>query len=337
MTVPCEKLLKEIEYVDYCPKDNRILFGTIYFSDLEKEFKVFVDPKDELTHLKCLGHSQGPYWSKTIVDTELDHFFKIINLIANNYSFNLPHDKEKDLMKYFNALTKDILNFGALIHKQFIIWEHIKNVGIDTHFSNIYTTELEYLMGLVRSFFDLIYKIIVSLYYIFNPKIPKKFPETLNKFYKRIDDKKYDISEPIKDFFNEILPLFRLCKNIRDSIYHWGMTPDVIFITEKGPGIGMQEIKGFIKDPFSDFKEFFEDDPNFADNLLKNDICSLFYLINRIIKFSLESTEKLADAIENTFDKPQSISNEYKIFFRAHQVQYINKIDEYLDQCWIEP
>lgn len=332
MTIKCDKL-KEIEFFDSCPKEDRILFGTIYFSDLEKNFKVFVDQGEDIVHLETAGLTEGTYWSKEIVDRDMDSYFKLIDLIVNYYSFSSPGNMEKDVIIYLESLIRDIINFGTIIHKQLILWDYIKNYDKITEFANVYVTEIEYLMGLVRSFFDLIYKIIVSLYGNLKPKLPFTFPDTLTKFYKRRS--KFEIDGPMDDFFTEILPLFRLCKNIRDGIYHGGKTPRIVFMTEEGPGIGMQEIKGVIKDPFSDFKGFFDDDKKFKEHLLKNDIASVFYFINRIIQFSLDSTTSLANAIELTFEKPDPISNEFKVFLRSPNVYYINQIPNYLDQCWI--
>jgi len=334
MKKPCETLEK-IDFIDFCPDDGRMIYGTVHYSDKENKFIGYFEQNKKLIPVN-IEPVTGTYWSKEPVDSQFDCYFKIINLILNNYSFTNPK-KTKNIITHFNGLSNDITNFGTLINKQFILWEHIKNSRKPSRLSNIYVTELEYFMGLVRSFFDIIYNIIVSLYTQFKPKLPFTFPPTLNKFYGRRKKNNYEISEYFSNFFNDIESLFRLCKNIRDGIYHRGEKPQIIFITEKGPGISMQKIEGLINGPFSDFQDFFEDDPKFRDHLLKNDIASIFYLINRIIQFALESTNKLADAIEDTFNKPQSISNEYKVFFRAHEVQYLNKIDEYLHQCWIEP
>lgn len=327
----CEKL-EEIEFIDFCPED-RTIYGTVHYSDIENKFVGYMEQGEELIQIPIEPVS-GTYWSKKLVDPQKDCYLEILNLILNNYSFSNPN-KSKNILMHFNSLSNDIINFGTLINKQFILWDYIKNSEKPIRFSNIYVTELEYLMGLVRSFFDLIYAIIVSLYAQFRPKLDFSFPNTLNKFYQRIE--RYEVDEPILDFLKEIQPLFRLCKDIRDGIYHRGETPQIIFITENGPGISMQKIEGLMSGPFFQFNDFFEDDPKFKDHLLKNDIASIFYLINRIIQFALESTNKLVEAIENTFIKPKSISNEYKTFFRAHEVQYLNKINEYLDQCWIEP
>ncbi|UTB32312.1 MAG: hypothetical protein NKF70_12570 [Methanobacterium sp. ERen5] len=138
-------------------------------------------------------------------------------------------------------------------------------------------------MGLIRSFFDLLYDVLNLILGLSKHRLCE-LPKSLGKFSdraysrskrngKKLSDflkSDYGFNNTFINFFNDILPLFRLCKKIRDSIYHRGKTPQIIFITEYGPAIGMRKT-GSVKDPFYDFRKFFEEDKNFSENLLEND------------------------------------------------------------------
>ena len=126
---------------------------------------------------------------------------------------------------------------------------------------------------------------------------------------------------PFAEFFDTILPLFRLCRRIRDAIYHGGKTPEMIVITDNGPGISMQKFNPYFNDPFSSFKDFFKYDADFINNLLKNDICSLFYFINKIIGYSLEYAELFGRAILGSYKLPENISNDHIIFIKGPEIK----------------
>lgn len=204
-------------------------------------------------------------------------------------------------------------------------------------------------MGLIRSFFDLLYavlNIILSLSKHRLSNLPVSLGGFSDRAYTRSTLKGKDLSEylkssygfndPFVDFFTDILPLFRLCRKIRDSIYHSGKTPEIIFITEKGPAIGMGKI-GDHEDPFYGFRNFFEDDMKFLNNLLENDLVSLFYFVNGLIQFTLKSSDKFANALIQSFNMPEGISNDYFIFLRGPEIEFINRIPQYLKQFWLSP
>lgn len=328
--------IKKLEYIDnHDFNDNRCLDICAFYSDLDNEFKLYLLVEGELKKVKTPGPSSGTYWSKKIVDNNKDCYFDLIHLIINNCYFQNVY-KNICIVDTLDSIIADIRNFGTIIHKQFIIWDYIKDLENNTRFANTYVTELEYLMGIVRSFFDLIYDIIVYFHYHYNDQ-NATFPATLSKFFKRREQRDFGINNEFKIFFDDIEPLFNLCKDIRDSIYHRGSTPKIIFITENGPGFGTQNIQGLSSDTFFKFKEFFSDDAGFKDNMAPNEIVSVFYLINKIIKFCIESTDKLAQVIKKAFCLPEPLSSQYKLFYRDYDSIYLNNIDEYLKQFWIKP
>lgn len=157
-------------------------------------------------------------------------------------------------MNVIIAIEQDIHNFGAIIHKQFILWEYVKKNENYPVLQDLYITEVEYLMGLIRSFFDLLYEVFKLILSLSKHQL-SELPKTLGSFSDRVHQRSkqneelsgflkssYGFNDILSDFFSDILPLFRLCRKIRDSIYHRGKTPQIIFITENGPAIGMRKI-----------------------------------------------------------------------------------------------
>ncbi|MGB9978033.1 hypothetical protein [Methanobacterium sp.] len=351
--------LKELPFVTSIPDDGRKIPIAPFFDEKPKQFRIFAHYNDKYMEMATGGRDilKGIYWSKNLANPKKDLYMNLVNLLYNNFSFIDPKGKKRGILDRTDSIVQDIHNFGAVIHKQFIIWDYIKSSNkppSKSHAYDIYATEVEYLMGLVRSFFDLLYNIFTLLSEISEPKMTTINLKKINtlgklsdKIIKDINDKNLSQSEVLKSynfsdsfvaFFDAILPLFRLSRRIRDAIYHGGKSPGIIFITENGPGIGMQKLDPFFRDPFSSFKDFFKHDENFTRNLLENDIVSLFYFTNAIIGYSLDYAELFSFAILRFYKEvPENISNKHKIFIKGPEVKYINKIPDYLRDAWLVP
>lgn len=193
-------------------------------------------------------------------------------------------------------------------------------------------TEVEYLMGLIRSFYDLLYDIMMYLRKKYDLKLPCQLPSKLSTLFNNIMKEgidevslKYSIKDPLKDFLLLIQPFFLIWREFRNDIYHGGRYPEIIFITENGPGISIEEDITGRYNPFHNFKEFFENDDNYNDNLVPKNIGSLFYFINKLIKLVIEHAESFAEVIEDLYCS-QQISEDYSLYLRGPTVKYINKI-----------
>lgn len=354
--------LKELPFISNIPADGRAIPSLELFDDNIKKHRAFIPYKNnEFMEINTGGNGliKGIYWSKYIDNYKTSLYMGSIHLLYNNFSYIDPKGKNKGLIDIIHSIIQDIYNFGAIIHKQHIIWNYIQsnnNIPSRSNAYDIYITEIEYLMGLIRSYFDLLYEIFIKLSNYSSPNMTNinlKKIKTLGKFSDKIIRdveasngklnqykvlKSYNLTEPFINFFTEILPLFRLSRNIRDAIYHSGKTPQIIFITDNGPGISMKNINSYFNDPFSVFKEIFKKEENFDINLLENDIVSLFYFVNVLIGLVLDYTELFGQAIQSFYKKlPDNISNEYFILIKGPEIKYINKITNNLKDAWLIP
>lgn len=350
----------ELPFIYKLPDDGRGIITSSFFDEEINKFRLFLPYKDNKIIEMATG-SQGPlkglYWSKGAISKK-DLYLGIIQILANHFSFPDTTGEKRGIADLTSNIIQDIHNFGAVIHKQFIIWEYIKSSGNTPSRSmayDIYATEVEYLMGLIRSFFDLLYNVFIRLSEISEPKminINIKKVNTLGKFSDKVGRdikasdgklsqidvlKSYKLTDDFILFFRTIFPLFRLSRNIRDAIYHSGDSPQIIFITENGPGIGMRDFDPYFGDSFLSFKAIFKNEPNFTNSLLKNDIVSLFYFVNVIIGSTLDYAEIFAQSIDNFYKRlPEKVSNNH-IFIRGPEIKYITKIPDYLTDTWLVP
>jgi hypothetical protein len=312
----------KVKYINYIPTDGRQLMLLGFYSAETSEFIMYTpDGKGNLLNFKA-EPIQAEYVSNKPVESETDIYLK--HLLFNNLSY-------PEICKIFTSITHDIINFGTIIHKQNIIFDCTKNLlSSPVLVGNIYVTEIEYLMGVLRSYFDLLHDILICLFK--RNKLPN-LPNSLGKIADADFDKikqKYNLSQALIDYFSEILPLFRLCRQMRDNIYHRGIDDNLIFITKRGPGINDDY------EPFDSFRAFLRKDGVYQNNLIPKNIGSLFYFINLLVLFSIESSNKLADSLEKTFQLPPPILNNYNVYVRSPQIKYINQITDNLKKCWIE-
>ncbi len=324
-----EKELRKLSFVDSVPDETRIISPFISYSEEKRKFVVYVpDRKGGLVEFLDGIDAvliEGAYWSKKIVNSETDLFNECLHILYNNFSF-------LEKVRKFGGILNDIQNFGAVIHKQIILFNYAQKFQIDnTSIKRIYITEVEYLMGLVRSFYALMYGVFK---WLFERKTLINLPDSLGKIadrdFERMSES-YKFETKVKDYFRHVLPLFGICRKLRDDIYHRGRETHIFFITETGPGVSRKE------SPFSLFEDFVWNDEVSIKNELQNNIGSLFYFVNKLILLVLESTEKFAEMLKGTFELPEPISNEFKLYVRGEEIRYINNIQDSLREYWVKP
>lgn len=317
----------KLPYIKYGPNDSRIIQLQPFYSEEESRFRMFVPlPDGKLVEMKSAGRpTQATYWSKRIVNPVNDIYVSLLYLIANNLSFPKIYSTSIGIMR-------DIYNFATLISRQSVLFEYCKSHPVHiVAIYNIFEIEIEYLMGLNRSFYGLLHNVLKELYKIY--KRSQQLPDSLGKIADVGLEKakeKYQLEKPIIEFLAEILPLFKICRKMRDDIYHHGKDTGIVFYTEYGPGISIDN------PPFNEFKDFLENDPVYQNNLVEHNIGSLFYFFNKLISFALKSADMLAEKIKEAFELPQGLTDGYRLFLTGPDIKYLNEIDNNLQKCWMK-
>lgn len=320
-----KKEFEKVPYINYVPNDGRIIYLQAAYIEEKAKFNMFF-PIGEGKITEIEGEpEQACYWSKSVVNPQKDFYFKLFHILANHFSY-------EEIFRTFSSMLHDIQNLGAVLHKQEILFEYYNSKKVDsTAIATIYKTEVEYLLGLVRSFFDLLHTIMAIFY---NLSTKQELPDTIGKFVDNPLEKiieKYKFPDSIKEYLEQVIPFIKVCRKMRDDIYHHGMSTDIIFVMENGPGVS------FTAPPFSKFQEFVWSDQIFQQNVLPNNIGSLFYFFNKITKVTLETTDYFSKMILKTYHTPTGISSDYLLFVRGPQITYLHDIPNNLKKCWIKP
>jgi hypothetical protein len=320
---------EKMPYVDFIPRDGRIISLQPFYSEEMSRFRLSVPYNNKkLIEMKTGGHppTQSSYWSKKIVDSKNDLYIQLLYNITNQLSY-------PELMSISIAIQRDIYNFATFIPKQIALFEYCKNhCDPIVEIYNVFEIELEYLMGLIRSFYGLLHDILRKLFEIY--KLPKQLPDSLGSISDMGLEKAkitYDLKQPIIEYLEMILPLFAVCRTVRDDIYHRGKDTGIIFCTDYGPGMSIENR------PLNKFGDFLQDDSVYQGNKIESNIGSLFYFMNKLIKFALAASDLLTMTIKAVFDLPQEISSEYKLFLIGPDLKHLNGLDIHLAKCWIKP
>lgn len=111
---------EKLPFVDNVP-DNKVFIGGSFFDETKGYLQdMMVDENNKLIILKSHGLIKGCYWSKKNTEPKKDIFMELLHLLSNKLSFY-------ELTNLIMSIEQDVNNFGAIIHKQFILWEYVKN------------------------------------------------------------------------------------------------------------------------------------------------------------------------------------------------------------------
>jgi hypothetical protein len=260
---------------------------------------------------------EGLYYAKAKMDVEKDIAIDFFNILIREYSFSFTKTSIESIMN-------DTLNMCAVLEKYFIFLNHISSTS-EKYKPIIIRTEIEYFFGLIRSLYDLLQDVIkhfVKKY--LKQDIKNSFASILDEETNKVKDKYEFLPQKIKEYYESTAPLFFECRNIRDNIYHNGLTSYSIFFFNEGFGIDKNILN------LSDFQIW----P--PEKIKKNDIVSLLALLAYVTKMTIGNMNNLSISLRESFCPPTPIiSKNYTVFLRGTCTEHLNKLDEYLQKQWI--
>lgn len=231
----------------------------------------------------------------------------------------------ESLNYYLNGIIKDILNCSAFFEKYFIFHDLYLNSN-DLSIRSLINTEIGYFFGNIRSIYDLLQKIIKSLWKIeTGENLPSSFADVVKQSNEDLKTK-YGLNDPLINYYNNMKNLFQICKKIPDDIYHNGHTIDFIFCDEDGFAIQNS-------DPtFSQFVHVWP-----IEKIKKNGLVSLLALASFITKQTIENLDNLSLAILPSISHGHPLSNTHKVILRGPYINHLNNLDKYIDEQWYVP
>lgn len=169
-------------------------------------------------------------------------------------------------------------------------------------------------------------KIIKNLWNIETKKnLPSSFADTVKLSNDDLRNK-YDLNEPLINYYNTTTNFFCACRKIRDDIHHNGRTIDLIFCFDDGFAIQNN-------DPmFSKFGHVWP-----AEKVKENGLASLLALASFVTKQTIKDLNDFSSVIVESITARPPISNSYKVILRGPYINHLNKLDKYLEEQWYVP
>lgn len=312
------KELNEIPYVDNVPSDGRVVHSYPYFDETKNGFITHIPNTDGTLTWVWAEPIESLYYAKSVPIDLNDIYLDFNNVLIQNYSY-------PTINYYLNGVIKDILNCSAFFEKYFIFHDLYINSN-DLSIKSLISTEIEYFFGNIRSIYDLLQKIIKSLWKI---ETGENLPSSFADIVKQSDEDlktKYGLSDPLINYYNNTKDLFSACKKIRDDINHNGHTVDSIFCDEDGFAIQNS-------DPI--FSQFVHVWP--IEKVKKNGLVSLLALASFITMQTIENLDNLSLPIMHSISHGPPLSNTYKVILRGPYINHLNNLDKYIDEQWYVP
>lgn len=310
--------LQKIPYVDNIPSDGRLVYLAPYFDEDKQGFIMHVPTRNNKLTWIMAEPCKSYYYSKSKFNETNDIYLDLINVLIQSYSYDTIYHN-------IDGLLEDIFNCSAFFEKYFILHTHYLETK-DLSTSDLIATEIECFFGNIRSLYDLLQIIIKSLWEIeTRNELKSSFASMAEKSKEELENK-YNLTDSLINYYNETAKLFLIFREIRDKIYHQGLSVKLIFCDDYGFAIDKND------QIFSKLSHVWP-----KEKVKNNGLVSLLALFSYITKQIIDNLDDLSSALVESITLKLPISTTHKIFIRGPYFNHLNSLDEYLDEQWYIP
>ncbi|RHX78783.1 hypothetical protein [Leptospira yasudae] len=317
--------LKKIPYIDSNSLSNRIVPSLSFYE--EEQWHIYFPSDNDLIKMKGAIIAEGMYFARK-PESNSDLYLKFLDFLGQRVL-------TENLIYPIRGIEDDIMNIGASLRKFQILYEYskvnAKDRSIDV--SRMVVTELEYIILVCKSVFDLLQEIISKIWIsvtMTDSKVKKiKLPKNFSKMVLDGDillsayaiEKKYNIPKLLADYYERQGHFFSMLRKSRVNITHFGSTVNPILITDRGFAL-VDTLK-----PFKDFNVWTE------SHKLPNGLASLRVSVAYIILKVLSACEDFTDTIQQVISFPSEISPGFHLFMKTyHGAEYL-KLEKIVSEC----
>ena len=228
--------LEKIPYFDVANIGSRIV-PTLMFHTKEKGWQYWHPTPDGLFEMHPKDFSKGLYFAAHAVK-ENDLYMDFINTIAQRIFW-------KEVAKPFEGIHNSVHKIATSVAKFLVYFEWSKSQHPKFEATSFVETELEYLLILCRSMFDLLQEAFSRIWInfrFFDSTLKKQIPDTFSKIALHDNkprnagaiSKKWNIPLVLSEFYERQTTFFEQLRGMRDNIVHHGASVDFIFKTKRG-------------------------------------------------------------------------------------------------------
>jgi|CXWL01.1.fsa_nt_gi hypothetical protein len=320
MSAPAEEFKP---YFHLRPDAGLILVGTPV-RDENGRFHLWIGGNPDWTHFEPTDLAESTYFSKSAAHPN-DLSFLFVD-------FMLQHCRNPKALALVSAIESDLHNLGACFRKLELFHEYGKTKGHATDTRRFVITEIEYMLGVCRSLYDLHQRISEQLWSnvkLKNPLTKKQgLPDSFAKMALRgevirgADELKttYGLSPHWAEFYVKEAVFFQKIRKFRNDIEHGGLTPQIIFTTPKGFAVAADSKH------FSEFKTVWRE-----GTFLPNRVAPLKPVLAHIVLETLECMGRFVQAIAKEIAFDSEIAPGYRVFIRGYYTARLAKLADYIE------
>lgn len=242
--LPAEQF-EQIPFIEEVPKDGRTVFLLPYYDVEEDDWYLYLPVRPgELGRIGGGESVTGAYFS-TSEAAASDVFFPLGTLVTQYISF-------PGVVGAWQELLHPVFQLCCVLEKYELFAKHKPEAPLSV--SHLASAELEYLLVVVRSIYDLVQKLAKhAASYVVNPedletKLMQDLPGTFSQVVLHGDrlrkseeiQETWGVLEPIADFYAAEAPHFALIRSLRDDFVHHGRGLQGIFEVDGGLGVSVE-------------------------------------------------------------------------------------------------
>jgi len=300
--------LSAIPYLDHAALPGRFLSSLTFY---DGKWRTWVPIEGERFVEVQAWPAEAFYFAREPEDSTdiYSTFLTFVAQRANLHGFQVP----------FSAIQDDMFNLSAALAKLRLIFENGNHAGSGA--SRMAATEVEYILLVCRSVFDLLQELLAKLWEKVTLTEPTKRKKALKKTFsdmtlhanelKSSDQiaEQFQLPTALADCYAHHAPMFLRIREFRDNLVHRGYQVQTIFRGDDGFVIKKR------LGPFLDLNIWRDDE------VLQNDLAPLLPALSLVVHGTLAACDDFAHVLLTCLELPPPIVPGMYLFMRG----YFNK------------
>ncbi|PZT14400.1 hypothetical protein A7X91_02590 [Stenotrophomonas maltophilia] len=271
------------------------------------DWRSWIEVGEGLVEIK-MWPAESYYFGRS-PESKNDFTFHFLNFVSQNSCF-------LQLQKAVAGIRDDLFNIAAAIAKI----RHFESVqaSIGQGVARMVMTEVEYLLSLCRSIFDLLQEVVTKTWATVKFIDPSREPKRLKGSFREMVmssnepmtalaiSEKFSIPMELARFYSRSADFFLSLRRFRDNIVHNGSTIQTIFATEDGFYIQ----RSF--NPFASIDLWREEERK------PNDLVPLLPALGFLIHGTLSACNDYSSTIESIVLFPPPVAPGFQLYMRGY-------------------
>lgn len=320
--------LTKLPYYEGQDLYGRIVQLRSYYSSEDDEWYMYLPVAEgELGRMGGGEVVHGAYFAEEPASPEKDVAFPLGSFVARFTSW-------QDVAVVSSKMESDLDQLASLFGKLELIAN--SQSLTDTERSSLLESEIEHLMTLFRSFYDLLQKFSKRLASkVVEPgnlqsRVFQDLPDSFAKIALNGDEPRsteqiseaYGVHEDLAEFYASEAEHFATFRDIRDGLIHHGKQAPTIFMLDEGPAIDVST------EPWSGLPVWHETE------LSRDRLGAVRALAADVAKRCLSATTRYVTAFTTKIAVPPPLISDVTLFLRGPYTANLNILDEIIAEPW---